>query len=125
MPTTFGEDEVPTVQFDPRLEISPFLVFKRLKDGSPISLVDVRDGPSSLTLRGSEMWTEEWQPPSDRQVVLFDDDGSMALPLAERYQADGHPHVKALFGGLQLWHFSLDPEVVGEDTFLCARSASE
>ena len=27
-------------------------------------------------------------------------------------------HVKALFGGLELWKFSLDPNVVGEHTYL-------
>ena len=51
-------------------------------------------------------------------MVLFDYDGVEALPLAERYQSEGHANVKALFGGLQLWRFSLDPEVVGQDTFL-------
>lgn len=118
MPTTFDEDEVPTVQFDPRLEISPFLVFKRLAAGTALALVDVRAAPSGLTLRGATSWSEDWRPPADVQVVLFDEDGSEALALAERYQAQGHPHVKALFGGLQLWEFSLDPEVLERDTFL-------
>ena len=118
MPTTFDADEVPTVRFDPRLEISPFLVFKRLAAGTPLALVDVRSRPSELTLRGALPWSEDWQPPSDTQVVLFDEDGSEALRLAERYQTQGHAHVKALFGGLQLWQFSLDPEVLERDTFL-------
>ncbi|MDX1384791.1 MAG: hypothetical protein R3190_14155 [Thermoanaerobaculia bacterium] len=118
MPTSFDDDAVPTVQFDPRLEISPFLVFRRLRDGAPLALVDVRSQPEGSTLRGADRWSDAWRPPTDRQVVLFDDDGSLAVPLAERYQGEGHAHVKALFGGLQLWRFSLDPEVVGEDTFL-------
>jgi hypothetical protein len=118
MPTTFSDDATPTVQFDPRLEISPFLVFRRLNDGSPLALVDVRPEPGATTLRGAAQWTADWRPPEDLQVVLFDEDGATAIELAERYQQEGHAHVKALFGGLQLWTFSLDPDVVGQDTFL-------
>jgi hypothetical protein len=33
-------------------------------------------------------------------------------------QAAGWPRVKALFGGLQLYEFALDPEVVGAETYL-------
>ncbi len=33
-------------------------------------------------------------------------------------QAAGWSHVKALFGGLDLWEFALDPAVVGAETFL-------
>jgi hypothetical protein len=51
-------------------------------------------------------------------VVLFDDDGSIAIDGARHMQAAGWPRVKALFGGLELYEFSLDPEVVGEETFL-------
>jgi hypothetical protein len=36
-------------------------------------------------------------------------------------QAAGYPRVKALFGGLDLYEFSLDPEVLGQDTFLLRR----
>jgi 3-mercaptopyruvate sulfurtransferase SseA len=51
-------------------------------------------------------------------VVLFDEDGAAALESARRLQAAGHPRVRALFGGLALWDFSLDPQVVGEETYL-------
>lgn len=118
MPTTSDEDGTPIVHFDVRLEISPFLVFRRLRDGKPLSLVDVRADPQGHTLAGAERWSSDWQPPADRQVVLFDEDGSLAIPLAERFQEQGHAHVKALFGGLELWKFSLDPKVVGAETFL-------
>ena len=30
----------------------------------------------------------------------------------------GYERVKMLFGGLELYEFSLDPEVVGSETFL-------
>jgi len=51
-------------------------------------------------------------------VVLFDDDGTTAVDGARHMQGAGWPRVKALFGGLDLYEFSLDPEVVGEETFL-------
>ena len=112
------DDETPVVQFDLRLEISAFVVFRRLRDGKPMSLIDVRPEPEGYTLEGAEPLIEGWQPPSDRQVVLFDDDGRRAIEIAGRFQEEGHTHVKALFGGLELWKFSLDPEIVGVETFL-------
>jgi hypothetical protein len=54
-------------------------------------------------------------------VVLFDDDGAVAIDGARHMQAAGYPRVKALFGGLDLYEFSLDPEVVGQETFLVRR----
>jgi hypothetical protein len=126
MPTRYLDDETPVVQFDPLLEISPFLLFRRLKDGPgegqlPL-LVDVRPGArraGELSLQGSIPYPgPDWSPPSDLDVVLFDDDGSIAIEGARHMQAAGWPRVKALFGGLELYEFSLDPAVVGEETYL-------
>ena len=58
------------------------------------------------------------EPPTDRPVVFFDDDGREAIAAVERFHDRGFTNVKALFGGLDLWKFSLDPEIVGEETFL-------
>ncbi|HEX9941288.1 MAG TPA: hypothetical protein VGG03_04670 [Thermoanaerobaculia bacterium] len=119
MPTRYLEDSTPVVQFDPQLEVSPFVLFRRLKEGRPPVLVDVRPQPGRLTLAGAIPYPgPEWSPPADEDVVLFDDDGATAIDGARHMQAAGWPHVKALFGGLELYEFSLDPEVVGEETFL-------
>jgi len=119
MPTSYQDDLTPVVQFDLRLEISAFLVFRRLREGKiPMILVDVRAHPSAYTLEGAITLPEGWEPPEDEQVVLFDDDGSEAVPLAERFAEAGYTNVKALFGGLELWKFSLDPEVIGQETYL-------
>jgi rhodanese-related sulfurtransferase len=118
MPTNFDDDETPIVQFDMRFEISAFLIFRRLRDGKPVTLIDVRQNPSGFTLEGSELLSDEWEPPTDRPVVLFDDDGREAIAATERFHERGFTNVKALFGGLDLWKFSLDPEIVGEETFL-------
>ena len=120
MPTKYDEDAAPIVQFDARLEISPFLVFRRLREGKPVTLVDVRKEPKGHTLEGSEPLTAEFEPPPDHMTVLFDDDGTLAIDIVEAFQERGHAHVKALFGGLELWKFSLDPNVVGEHTYLIA-----
>jgi hypothetical protein len=100
MPTRFLDDSTPVVQFDAQLEISPFVLFRRMKEGKAPVLIDVRPQPA------------------DEDVVLFDDDGSIAIDGARHMQAGGWSRVKALFGGLELYEFSLDPEVVGEETFL-------
>ena len=122
MPTRYLDDETPVVQFDPQLEISPFILFRRLKEDQAPVLIDVRPEPGPLTLHGAIPYPgPEWSPPADQDVVLFDDDGAMAIDGARHMQAAGFPRVKALFGGLDLYEFSLDPEVVGQETFLLRR----
>lgn len=118
MPTEWDNDLKPVVKFDLQTEISAFLVFRQLRNGRPLLLVDVREGEVSHTLEGSIRLTDDFVPPDDATVVLFDEDGSEAVPLAQKFQESGHSHVKALFGGLELWKFSLDPEVVGQETYL-------
>jgi hypothetical protein len=120
MPTHRLADDTPVVEFDPRLEVSPFALFRRLASGGdPPLLVDVRPVPGSSTLRGAETLPEPpWTPPSERDTVLFDEDGNTAVALARSLQAAGHSRVRALFGGLELYSFALDPEVVGAETFL-------
>lgn len=119
MPTRYLEGETPVVQFDVQLEVSPFAVFRRLREGDAPLLVDVRPQPGALTLQGAVPYPgPEWSPPADRDVVLFDDDGASAVEGARHMQAAGWPRVKALFGGLELYEFALDPEVVGAETYL-------
>jgi hypothetical protein len=119
VPTYFRQDEKPVVEFDPRLEMSPFTLFQRLRKGEAPLLIDVRDEPTGHTLRGATRLTDpSWRPPDGTEVVLFDDQGAEAVALARRFQQEGHAGVRALFGGLELYEFSLDPEVVGAETFL-------
>ena len=119
MPTYNREDGAPVVEFDPRLEISPFALFRRLRQGRPPQLVDVRPEPRRWTLEGAGPFPgTDWLPDADAEVVLFDDDGSEAFALAHDLQEQGAERVKALFGGLQLYEFSLDPQVVGDETYL-------
>lgn len=118
-------DVAPTVSFDPLVEISPFAVFRRLREATapPPLLVDVRtEAAPRRTLRGAIAWPgDEWEPPEGLDVVLFDDDDTVAHERARDFQARGWDRVRALFGGLELWEFALDPEVVGEDTYLVKR----
>ena len=118
MPTRLLDGGTPVVEFDPRCEVSPYALFRRLKEGQALTLIDVRADPAGTSLRGAEPLTPGWTPPDDREVVLFDEDGTRAVPLAREFQAAGHERVRALFGGLELYGFALDPEVVGAETFL-------
>ena len=120
MPTRISDDGTPIVTFDSILEISPFTLFKRLKQGRTMLLVDVRETETGRTLQGSVVEPDpEWTPAEpEMEVVLFDDDGSIAVAAARRLQEAGYNGVKALFGGLDLYEFALDPQVVGEETYL-------
>jgi len=119
LPTFYRKDQKPVVQFDPRLEVSPFALYRRLDEGKDTLLVDVRAGGCERSLEGAIAGGEDWKPPSaDRDVVLFDDDGTQAVEAAAQLIESGYPRVRALFGGLDLYEFSLDPQVVGERTFL-------
>lgn len=119
MPTYLRPDKKPIVQFDPLIEISPFTLFRRLGQPEPPTLVDVRARREGATLKGAMVYEgDEWRPAENEQVVLFDRDGSEAEPIVRRLQAAGHAQVKMLFGGLELYEFSLDPGVVGEETYL-------
>jgi hypothetical protein len=112
------------IHFDPQLEISPFTLFRQLKEGHPPLLVDVRPAPGRLSLAGAIPGAgAEWTPPDRVDVVLFDDDGALAVEVARRLQAGGFSQVRALFGGLELYEFSLDPAVVGAETFLNCSSS--
>lgn len=113
------------VQIDPRLEISPFALFRALKEGRPLLLIDIRPAPGALTLEGAIRWPgPEWVPPEDQEAILFDDDGALARETARQIREAGYPRVRALFGGLELYDFSLDPLVVGEERFLSSCSSS-
>jgi hypothetical protein len=91
--------------------------------GDPPVVVEVRRAPGVHSLLGAVPYPgPDGSPPRDRDVVLFDDDGTQALEGARHMQAAGWRNVKALFGGLELYEFSLDPEVVGEETFLRKRT---
>jgi rhodanese-related sulfurtransferase len=119
MPVQDRPDGAPEIVFDPTLEVAPFTLFRRLQRGQAPLLVDVRPAGGALSLRGALPWPgEDWQPPADTEVVLVDDDGHRAVELARHFQAAGHSAVRALFGGLELWEFALDPQVVGAETFL-------
>lgn len=106
------------MRFDPRLQMSPFTLFRCLMEGRAPMLVDVRAGAAALTFAGAFPAGPDWSPPADRDVLLFDGDGTAALEDARRLRAASHPRVMALFGGLELYEFALDPRVVGEERFL-------
>ncbi|MCZ6727123.1 MAG: rhodanese-like domain-containing protein [Acidobacteria bacterium] len=124
MPTFRGTGGTPVVQFDPVLEISPFALFRRLQAGSAPRLLDIRpalaESTATLSLAGAERPPKpDWRPAEpDEEIVLFDDHGNRAVELARQLQEAGFTRVKALFGGLDLYEFSLDPEIVGRETFL-------
>lgn len=115
--------------FDPDLQLSPYTLFRRLmrcreqpQEEAPL-LVDLRDAEATPRLAGSRPWQSPgWQPPPDRDVVLVDGNGEKALEETRRLRGEGHRRVWALYGGLELYDFALDPAVVGEERFLTGQA---
>jgi hypothetical protein len=85
MPTYHLPDETPVVQFDPLLELSPFDLFRRLREARGPRLVDVRPALGTTTLAGAEHRPDpSWEPEDERETLLFDDDGTLACAAARR-----------------------------------------
>lgn len=119
MPVDHLPDGTPVVRFAQGLEISPYELYRGLSDGRPFLLLDVREEPGAVSFSGALPFADAPETPGgDAETVLFDDDGSRAFALARELQGAGRPHVRALFGGLRLYDFALDPEVVGAERFL-------
>ncbi len=120
MPTYTRDDGKPIVQFDADLELSPFALYRRLKSEHPPLLVDGRKAGGNRTLEGALPYPgDDWTPAcGDADVVVFDDDGSEAHAFVAGLRTRGCARARLLFGGLDLYEFSLDPDVVGGATFL-------
>jgi len=112
----------PLPHFDPELHVSPFRLFRRLHEAQAgrartPRLLDLREQPGPLRLRAATPWQEQ-MPVPEGEAVLVDNDGRRATDLARRLREEGHARVQALYGGLRLYDFALDPGVVGEERFL-------
>lgn len=114
-----GEPLLPPLSLDPATQVTPYDLFRALREGRGPLLVDTRAGPRGLTFAAAVPWPGPgWTPPAGRDVVLVDDDGAAALALARRLRGAGHDRVRSLFGGLRLYDHALDPAVVGDERFL-------
>ena len=128
---------LPPVTLDPGVHVSPYALLRWIRRGRRLLLVDVRDGAAGARAEGprrsfrgavllpvSPHGTDGqgvsggWEPPPHQDVVFFDEDGARSTALARTFQAAGHLRVRSLFGGLSLYRFALDPQVVGEDLHL-------
>jgi len=110
---------LPPIDLDPEAEVVPQELLHELRGGRPPLLVDVRPGGGSPSFAGAVAWPgDAWEPPADRETVLFDGDGSRARQMAGELRRRGHSRVRSLYGGIRLYDFALDPRVVGEERFL-------
>lgn len=113
--------------FEPALHVSPFRLFRRLREAREGAVPAPRLLDLRRTVEPGELWLDGARPFSELElhgetddVVLVDQYGHGATELARRLQAEGHA-VRALYGGLTLYDFALDPAVVGEERFLTRR----
>ncbi len=118
-----GPADLPPIRFDPAIDVSPYELFRRFREGRPPALYHLRDRePARRTLRGARPVTEErvragWTPPEEESVWL-DEDGVRSREVALELRRRDAPGVRALFGGLRLYDYALDPRVVGEERYL-------
>jgi hypothetical protein len=106
-------DFSPPPPFEEGLHVSPYELFRRLSNGEQPPMVDLRATGTTLVgaIRGAS--TTAYSP----GTILIDEDGQAATEAARRARANGL-EVRALYGGMTLWDFALDPLVVGERRFL-------
>jgi hypothetical protein len=101
------------------LHITPFELFRRLSEGETPTMIDLRaDG---ATLRGATRRPELRDAGAgitlEDGAILIDWSDAETTRLARLLRAAGRD-VRALYGGIELWDFALDPQVVGEERFL-------
>jgi hypothetical protein len=116
---------LPALSFDPEVEISPYELFRRLREGRAPTLYDLGGrARGATTLRGARAVRPGagWTPP-EAESVVFDDTGEGARALVVALRGRGVTGVRALFGGLRLYDYCLDPRVVGEDRYLDPRGS--
>lgn len=111
----------PVIVFDQSLHISPFELYRALREGRSPALIDVRPQPGLLTFEGALTLRDATGIPWTTALVLFDDDGSLADREVEGLRNAGHPRCRALYGGLALYELAMVPDVVGPESFLIRR----
>jgi len=122
---------LPPVTFDPEVDASSYELFRRLREGRPPALYRLRhgarpeggSGAPPTTLRGAGTLSPAeleagWAPLPGQEAILFDDDGTRARPAVLALRRRGVTGVRALFGGLRLYDYALDPRVVGDERYL-------
>ena len=110
--------------FDPEIHVSPHALFRRLQDAAESAkvaprLLDLRPPGAAVRFRGAVGFSEGVRAPHARTlVILVDDDGLEATRRARELREAGHTGVYALYGGMELYDYALDPLVVGPERFL-------
>jgi hypothetical protein len=114
-----ADDLAPGIDFDPRRHLSPYRLFRWLRERRPLTLLDLRPPPVSITLAGARPFGNPQDlSAADNPIVLFDLDGASAAEALEGLPAELRSTARILFGGIELYEYCLDPQVVGEERFL-------
>lgn len=121
---------LPRVAFDPEVDLSPYELFRSLREGRPPKLYHLVDGSPGRTLRGAVALDRKrldrgWVPAAGQSTVLFDEEGDRARTVVEELRARGATGVRALYGGLRLYDHALDPRVVGSERYLEPREPAD
>lgn len=104
--------------FDPEIHVSPHALFRRLHDaaeGMKIAprLLDLRPPGAAVRFRETVGFSERASG-----TILVDDDGLEATRRARELRKEGREKIYALYGGMELYDYALDPLVVGTERFL-------
>ncbi|MDY7093861.1 MAG: hypothetical protein SX243_12890 [Acidobacteriota bacterium] len=125
-PEPRADDPAPGIEFDPRRHLSPYRLFRWFREGRPLTLLDLRPAPVTLTFAGAQPYRGPQDLPAiglatgGPAIVLFDHDGARAAAALEELPAELRPTARMLFGGIELYEYCLDPAVVGGERYLRA-----
>jgi rhodanese-related sulfurtransferase len=102
-----------------KMQIEPEELSLRLKDESPIALIDVRSREEweAVRLEESQFLTQELMQemltswPKEREIVFVCHHGVRSLDAAAFFAGHGFTEAKSLAGGIDAWSVRIDPSL--------------
>lgn len=104
---------------DQSMQIEPGELAKRLGDGEPVYLLDVRTREEfeAVKLPGANLFTQELMQDilgngsRSSLFVIYDHTGARSMDAAAYFQGHGFENVKSLRGGIDAWSTEVDPKL--------------
>jgi rhodanese-related sulfurtransferase len=114
-PTEAIDHVVESDAADRAMQIEPADLKKRMEDGEPVQLLDVRTREEfdAVKIDGAQFFTQDsmqamsdWN--RDDLLVIYDHQGNRSMDAAAYFQGHGFKNVRSLRGGIDAWSAEVD-----------------